>query len=61
MSEKIEFHGWLGKKKKCRLPLPGVFFWNSPYSFDDGIEKSIPQDHRLSSFGRPHDAKQQSS
>ena len=29
MSEEIEFHGWLGKKK-CRLPPPGVFFWNSP-------------------------------
>ena len=24
---------------------------------DDGIEKSVPLDHRLSSLGKPHDAK----
>ena len=26
------------------------------YSCEDGIEKSVHQDHRLSSFGRPRDA-----
>ena len=27
------------------------------YSCEGGIEKSLPQDHRLSSLGKPHDAK----
>ena len=27
------------------------------YSREDGIEKSIPRDHRLKSHGKTHDAK----
>ena len=26
------------------------------YSCEDGIEKSVPRDHRLSSLGKPRDA-----
>ena len=26
------------------------------YLFEDGIEKSVPRDHRLSSRGKPRDA-----
>ena len=26
--------------------------------FEEGVEKSIPRDHRLSSLGKPRDAKQ---
>ena len=29
--------------------------------FEEGVEKSIPRDHRLSSLGKPRDAKQWSS
>ena len=31
------------------------------YLRGDGIEKSVPRDHRLSSFGKPRDAKRLSS
>ena len=31
------------------------------YSCEDRIEKSIPRDHRLSSLGKPRDAKRRSS
>ena len=31
------------------------------YLCEGRIEKSVPQDHRLSSLGKPRDAKQQSS
>ena len=30
-------------------------------SCEDGIEKSVPRDHQLSSLGKPHDANQWSS
>ena len=36
----------VGKKKKIH------------YSCEDGIKKSVPCDHRLSSLGKPRDAKQ---
>ena len=29
---------------------------NDPYSCEDGTEKSVPRDLRLSSFGKPRDA-----
>ena len=28
----------------------------NPLYGEDGIEKSVPHDHRLSSLGKPHDA-----
>ena len=31
------------------------------YLHEGRIEKSVPQDHRLSSLGKPHDAKRRSS
>ena len=31
------------------------------YSCEGRIEKSVPRDHRLSSLGKPHDAKRRSS
>ena len=31
------------------------------YSCEEGIEKSVPRDHRLSSLGKPRDAKRWSS
>ena len=41
--------------KKC-----GIYWWarKKPHCLcEDQIEKSIPQDHRLSSLGKPYDAK----
>ena len=34
---------------------------NPLYLCEDGIEKSIPRDHRLSSLGKPRDANRRSS
>ena len=30
---------------------------NNPLFCEDGIEKSVPRNHRLSALGRPRDAK----
>ena len=41
VSEEIEFHGWLGKKKKCLLPPPQVFFSGIALIWSSEISKAL--------------------
>ena len=52
------FSGEQEKESIIRVnPLMGVDMIRIHHECEDGIEKSVPPDHRLSSLGKPCDAK----
>ena len=48
------------KKKTLRSSSRSFWFSTGLYSCGGRIEKSVPRDHRLSSLGKPRDAKRRS-